>query len=55
MKEYYSKQFNKIRIVYSFQDVIIKPKWNISKNLSQKTKEIESFTYQLRSFVSKKT
>ena len=33
-KKYYSKQFSKIIIVYSFWDFIIKSKWNISTNVS---------------------
>ena len=33
-KKYCSKQFSKIIIVYSLWDFIIKPKWNISKNVS---------------------
>ena len=58
-RKYCSKLFTKIIIVYSFSDFMIKPKWNISKNvsitfkLSKKTEEIERFTYCLLFVVSK--
>ena len=33
-RKYRSKQFSKITIVYNFWDFIVKPEWNITKNLS---------------------
>ena len=33
-KRFWSKQFRKIIIVYSFWNFLVKPKWNISKNVS---------------------
>ena len=41
-RKYRSKQFSKIIKVYSFWDFIIKPEWNITKNLSITFKQSES-------------
>ena len=54
-KKFWSKQFSNIIVVHSFWNFLVKPKWNISKNVSitfklkQKKLKVSHITF---SFVS---